>query len=141
MVTVLWRMENQPVVNYLMTFEDVETDAYYTEAVRWAASEKIVNGYSEAEFAPNDSVTREQIAAIMHRYAENKGYDVSVGENTNILSYEDFDNISEFAIASMQYAAGSGLMKGKTESTLGPKDFATRAEFAAILHRFIGSNK
>ena len=76
----------------------------------------------------------------MHRYAQYKGYDVSVGENTNILSYDDFDSISEYAIAAMQYACGSGLMKGKTASTLNPLDNATRAEIAAILHRFIEAN-
>ncbi len=141
LVTVLWRMENEPVVNYLMTFEDVEAESWYTEAVRWAASEGIVNGYSETEFAPNDNITREQIAAIMHRYAQHKGYDVSVGENTNILSYDDFADISEYAIASMQYTCGSGILRGKTTSTLNPKDNATRAECAAILHRFIEANK
>ena len=70
-----------------------------------------------------------------------KGYDVSAGENTNILSYDDFDSISEYAIASMQYAVGGGLMRGKTTSTLNPLDNATRAEIAAILHRFIEANK
>ena len=77
----------------------------------------------------------------MHRYAQYKGYDVRVGENTNIRSYDDFDSISEYAIASMQYAVGSGLMKGKSDSTLNPKDNATRAEVAAIIHRFIETNK
>ena len=101
----------------------------------------IVNGVTETEFAPNDNITREQIAAIMHRYAQYKGYDVSVGENTNILSYDDFNSISEYAIAAMQYACGRGLIKGKSESTLNPKDNATRAEIAAILHRFIEANK
>ncbi|MBQ6698223.1 MAG: S-layer homology domain-containing protein, partial [Oscillospiraceae bacterium] len=76
-----------------------------------------------------------------HRYAQYKGYDVESGENTNILSYDDFDSISEYAIPSMQYACGSGLMKGKTTSTLNPLDNATRAEIAAILHRFIKTNK
>ena len=76
----------------------------------------------------------------LRRYLEYKGYDVSV-ENTNILSYDDFDSISEYAIASMQYAVGSGLMKGKSDSTINPLDNATRAEVAAILQRFIETNK
>ena len=77
----------------------------------------------------------------MFRYAKYKGIDVSVGENTNILSYDDFADISEYAIPSMQWACGSGLIKGRTESTLNPKENATRAEIAAILHRFIEANK
>ncbi len=141
LVTVLWRLEEEPVVNYLMSFDDIEAESWYTEAVRWAASEGIVKGVSETAFAPEDNITREQIATIMHRYAQYKGIDVSVGENTNILSYDDFDSISEYAIASMQYAVGSGLIKGKSESTLNPLDNATRAEIAAILHRFIEANK
>ena len=115
--------------------------AYYANAVVWAQQNGIVNGISETEFAPDNSITREQIAAIIHRYAQYKGIDVSVGENTNILSYNDYDDISEYAIASMQYACGSGLLKGRTESTLNPKENATRAEVAAILHRFIEENK
>ena len=115
--------------------------AYYANAVIWAQQNGIVKGVSETEFAPDNNITREQIAAIMHRYATFKGYDVSVGENTNILSYDDFDSISEYAIASIQWACGSGLIKGRTESTLNPKENATRAEIAAILHRFLEANK
>lgn len=99
------------------------------------------NKDGENDFAPDSNITREQIAVIMHRYAKYKGYDVSVGESTNIHSYTDFDEISEYAISAMQWAVGSGLMKGKTETTINPKDFATRAEIAAILQRFIESNK
>lgn len=141
LVTVLYRNEGEPAVNKSIPFADIDMSAYYANAVIWAQQNGIVNGVSETEFAPNDNITREQIAAIMHRYAQYKGYDVSVGENTNILSYDDFDSISEYAIAAMQYACGSGLMKGKTASTLNPKDNATRAEIAAILHRFIEANK
>ncbi len=141
MVTVLYRAEGEPEVTGETTFEDVDENAYYAKAVVWGQQNGIIKGYSETEFAPNDNITREQIAAIMHRYAEYKGYDVSVGENTNILSYDDFADISEYAIPSMQYACGSGLMKGKTTSTLNPKHNATRAEIAAILHRFIEANK
>ncbi len=141
LVTVLYRLEGEPATNRSIPFVDVDMGAYYGNAVSWAKANGIVSGVTETEFAPNDNITREQIAAIMHRYAKFKGYDVTVGENTNILSYDDFADISEYAIAPMQYAAGSGLMKGKTESTLNPKDNATRAEIAAILHRFIEANK
>ena len=107
----------------------------------WAQQNGIVKGVSETEFAPNDNITREQIAAIMFRYAKYKGYDVSVGESTNILSYTDAESISEYAISAMQYVVGSGLMKGKTETTINPQDNATRAEIAAILQRFLEANK
>ncbi|MBQ9984873.1 MAG: S-layer homology domain-containing protein [Oscillospiraceae bacterium] len=141
LVTVLYRVEGEPAANRSIPFADVDMSSYYANAVAWGQQNGIVKGYSETKFAPDQNITREQIAAIMHRYAEYKGYDVSVGENTNILSYDDFDSISEYAIASMQYAVGSGLMKGKTTSTLNPLDNATRAEIAAVLHRFIEANK
>lgn len=119
----------------------VDENDYYAKAVVWGQQNKIIKGYSETEYAPEQDILREQIAAIMHRYAEFKGYDVSVGENTNILSYNDFDRISEYAIASMQWAVGSGMIKGRTESTLNPEAFATRVEIAAMLHRFIEGNR
>jgi len=141
LVTVLYRAEGEPEITNDKSFADVENGSYYEKAVAWAKANGIVNGVTETEFAPNDNITREQIAAIMHRYAQYKGYDVSVGENTNILSYDDFDSISEYAIVSMQYACGSGLIKGKSDTTLNSLDNATRAEIAEILHRFIVANK
>ena len=141
LVAILYRAEGEPAVNKSIPFSDVDINAYYANAFIWAQQNGIVNGVTENAFAPDDNITREQIAAIMFRYAKYKGYDVSVGENTNILSYTDFDEISEYAISAMQYAVGSGLMKGKTESTINPKDFATRAEIAAILQRFLEANK
>lgn len=140
-VTILYRLEGEPAVNKSIPCADVDANAYYANAVIWAQQNGIVNGVTENAFAPDNNITREQIAAIMFRYAKYKGYNVSVGENTNILSYTDFDEISEYAISAMQYAVGSGLMNGKTESTINPKDNATRAEIAAILQRFIEANK
>lgn len=141
LVAILYRADGEPAVNKSIPFGDVKADMYYANAVVWAQQNGIVNGVSETEFAPDDNITREQIAAIMHRYAQYKGYDVSVGESTNILSYTDAESISEYAISAMQYAVGSGLMKGKTESTINPLDNATRSEIAAILQRFIEANK
>lgn len=141
MITVLYRAEEEPEVIGETTFEDIDENAYYAKAVVWGQQNGIVKGYSETEYAPEQDILREQIAAIMHRYAKYKGYDVSIGENTNILSYEDFDEISEYAIPSMQWAAGSGMIKGRTESTLNPDASATRVEIAAMLHRFIEANK
>lgn len=137
LVTVLYRHSGEPAIGEAVAFGDVDADAYYANSVAWAKENEIVSGVSENEFAPNDNITREQIAAIIYRYAKYKGYDVSVSENTNILSFDDFDSISEFAIIPMQYAAGSGLIKGKSNTTINPKDNATRAEIAAILQRFI----
>ena len=137
LVTMLWRLDGEPSVNYALPFTDVSGGEWYAEAVRWAAGEGIVNGVSDTEFAPNAAVTREQLAAILHRYAQHKGYDVSIGESTNILSYSDFASISEYAISAMQWACGEGIITGVTESTLEPRGTATRAQSAAILMRFI----
>ena len=137
LVTILWRLDGEPVVNYLMPFDDVASGEWYTEAVRWAAGEGIVNGVSETEFAPNSAVTREQFAAILYRYAVYKGHDVSIGEDTNILSYADFAEISEYAISAMQWACGEGIITGVTASELAPQGTATRAQAAAMLMRFV----
>ena len=140
LVTVLWRAEGKPAAGNT-TFTDLEDGQYYVDAVKWASANGVVNGYSDTTFAPNAAITREQFAAIMYRYAKAKGYDVSVGENTNILSYTDYSKISEYAIEAMQYTLGSGLIKGRTESTLNPKDNTTRAEMATILYRFFTESK
>ena len=139
MVTLLWRLAGEPVVNYLMPFDDVDQGSWYGEAVRWAASEKIVSGVSGDSYAPNDAITREQLAVILYRFAVYMGYDVSVGEDTNILSYSDFAEISEYAIPAIQWATGSGLMRGVTDSELSPHGTATRAQIATMMMRFIES--
>ena len=138
-VTILYRLEGEPVVDYAMDFTDVAGDAYYAEAVRWAASEGIVGGYGGGLFGSDDAVTREQLAVILYRYAVYKGYDVSIGEDTNILSYADFADLSEYAIPAMQWACGAGIVNGTSESTLAPQGEATRAQVAAMLMRFCES--
>lgn len=135
-VSILWRMEGKPVVNDTLTFNDVKADEWYTEAVRWAASNKVVNGYSDTTFAPNDAITREQMMTILWNYCKYKGYDVSVGEDTNILSYKDANNISGWAVPAMQWACGSGLIYGMDDNTLDAQGNATRAQAANILYRF-----
>ena len=140
LVVVLHRLEGTPPPAKSSEFADVAADEWYTAGITWAAEQGIVNGVEDTKFAPDAKITREQIAAIMHRYAVYKGYDVSVGESTNILSYDDVDKVSEYAIAPVQWAVGSGLVKGKTASTLNSEDNATRAEIAVILHRFIEAN-
>ena len=136
-VTILYRLEGEPVVDYAMDFTDVAGDAYYAEAVRWAASEGIVGGYGGGLFGSDDAVTREQLAVILYRYAVYKGYDVSIGEDTNILSYADFADLSEYAIPAMQWACGAGVITGVTDATLVPQGEATRAQVAAMLMRFV----
>lgn len=134
-VTVLYRLENQPSTS-AASFTDVASGAYYANAVAWANANGIVSGYGSGKFGPNDKVTREQLAAILYRYAQYKKYDVSVGEDTNILSYNDAQSISSYAIPAIQWACGAGVVTGKSGSKLDPKGNATRAEVAAMLMRF-----
>ena len=139
-VTILWRLEGSPIVNYAMDFEDVDAEQWYTEAIRWAASNKIVEGYGNGKFGTNDAITREQMVTTMWRYAKYKGYDVSVGENTNILSYGDAFDVAEWAIPAMQWACGSGMIQGIADGStmnLQPQGNATRAQAAAILQRYV----
>jgi hypothetical protein len=138
--TVLYRMEGEPDVAGLVNpFSDVANGLYYTDAIIWAADKGIVLGYGNGKFGPNDNVTREQLAAILMRYCVWKGIDVSVGEDTNILSYNDAFDISEWAIPAFQWACGSGIVNGKPGGLLDPKGNATRAEIATILHSFLKS--
>ena len=112
--------------------ETVTGAAWADTARAWAMAEGVSDGTD-----PNGLVTREQFATMLYRYAVAKGYDVSIGESTNILSYADFASISEYAIPAMQWACGSGIVTGVTESTLAPQGTATRAQCAAMLMRFV----
>lgn len=134
-VTMLHRLEKEPAAA-AAGFADVDAGSWYADAVAWAAANGVVNGVSDTAFAPETAITREQMAAILYRYAQLKGYDVSVGEDTNILSYTDAGQISEYAIPAMQWACGAGLFEGDTATTLNPLGNATRAEVATILMRF-----
>lgn len=134
-VTVLYRLENQPSTS-AASFTDVASGAYYANAVAWANANGIVSGYGSGKFGPNDKVTREQLAAILYRYAQYKKYDVSVGEDTNILSYTDAQTITQYAIPAIQWACGAGVVTGKSGNKLDPQGNATRAEVAAMLMRF-----
>ena len=117
-------------------FADVAPDTWYTDAVYWAAQNGIVSGSSETAFGPDDNLTREQMVTILYKFAIYMGYDVSVGEDTNILSYDDAFDISEYAFPAMQWACGAGILNGTSDSTLSPKGGATRVQVAAIIHRF-----
>lgn len=110
---------------------------WYTDAVIWAADNGIVSGYGGGLFGPEDRITREQMATILHNYCKWKGINVSVGEDTNILSFNDAFEVSEWAIPALQWACGSGVVGGKPGGLLDPKGNATRAEVATMLMRFL----
>ena len=117
-------------------YELEEDSAWYAAAVKWAKDNKLIYE-NDSDFNPETAISREQLASVLYLYAQFKGYDVSVAEETNILSYSDAFDVSEYAMPAMQYVLGTGIINGKTSSTVNPKDNATRAEFAVILHRFI----
>lgn len=135
LVTVLWRLEQQPAVDYLTTFRDVVAESYYAEAVRWAASEEIVNGYSDRKFAPDRLITREEMAALINRYAQYKGLDSSA--TGDLSQFTDRRKISDWAEQNLAWAVGEGLINGKGGGVLDPKGDTTRAETAALLQRFL----
>lgn len=135
-IVTLWNMEGSPASDFAMKFDDVSAETPYAEAIRWAAAVKIVNGCSESSFAPDDVLTREQLAAILWRYAKSENIDVSIGENTNILSYEDVFSVSDYAIPAFQWTCGSGIMSGNTISTLAPGEQVNRIFFASVLHKY-----
>lgn len=132
-VTILYRLEGEPSAA-LAAFQDVASNQWYAKAVGWAADNGIVTGYSSSQFGPNDKITREQMAAILYRYAAYKGYDVS--QRADLSKYEDQGTISSYAVDSMAWANGEGLINGIDADTLNPKGSAIRAQVAAILHRF-----
>ena len=132
-VTVLYRLENQPSTS-AASFTDVTSGAYYANAVAWANANGIVSGYGSGKFGPNDKVTREQLAAILYRYAQYKKYDVS-GANS-LDGYTDAQSVSSYAVPALQWANAAGVVTGKSGNKLDPKGNATRAEVAAMLMRF-----
>ena len=131
-ISLLWQQEGAPVINYALPFTDVADTA--ADAVRWAAEAKIVSGYGNGKFEPNQKITREQLAAIFYRYAAYKGYDVSVGENTNILSFADASDITPYAIPAIQWAYGSGVFLGTEEYVL-PSAAVAEAEVTTMLKK------
>lgn len=139
LVTVLYRAEDKPEVEEKSKFTDVADDSYYSDAVAWAEVNGIVMGISESEFAPDRKITREQIAAIMYRYALYKGVEaVTLEEN---LTFTDAKDISEYAVSSMNWIIGQEIIRGYEDGTVRPKNNATRAEATAVLQRFLGKIK
>ena len=137
LVTVLWRLEGAPAAGSASTFADVEPGSWYTDAVAWAGSVGIVNGTSATTFDPNGSVTREQIAAILYRYAKTKGWNVNGASSLNVFA--DGSQVSEWAVRSMEWTYAKGLITGKDAGRLDPRGQASRAEVATILMRLMES--
>ena len=135
MATILWRMEGSPVPKGKNSFTDVEAGKWYADAITWTTENGIFAGYGKDKFFPDDPITREQLAAIFYRYADYKGYDLTV--KGDLDKFKDADKITDYAKTAMQWAVGSGLVKGKSGNLLDPQGTATRAEIAAMLHRFI----
>ena len=133
-VTILYRLEGSPAVTGTNAFADVPAGQWYTDAVNWAAANQIVKGTSATTFAPNDSITREQMAAILYRYAQYKGYDVT--KKADLSGYSDNGQVSAYAKDALAWANAAKLINGVTNTTLAPQGNATRAQVSAILHRF-----
>ena len=134
---IFYRMEGSPAVEGENSFTDVVRDsgtAWFYDAVTWAQQNGIMGGYGNSSFAPNDPITREQLAAIFYRYAQYKGYDTTQG-GMAIREFDDYESISDYAMGAMAWAVNTGLVKGDS-NLLYPKGTATRAEIAALFHRF-----
>ena len=133
--TILWRLADEPTAAEGNSFTDVAEGTWYTEAVAWASESGIVEGYGNGQFLPDGDITREEFATMLWRFAKAQGYDVSIGEDTNILSYADAADISEWAVPAMQWACGAGIIQGDEANLLDPQGNATRAQAAAMLQR------
>ncbi len=136
-VTVLHRLEGCPEAqNQEIPFSDVESDDYYAQATLWAAENSIVSGNSDGTFRPKNQITREQLAAILYRYAQYKGLDTEVSPEV-LDQFEDKDTVSSYALAPMAWAVENGLINGVKATVLQPKGNATRAQVATIVYRFV----
>ena len=137
-VTILWRMENEPAAKHVCPFADVRRGSYYEQAIAWASENGIVTGFDASTFAPDRAITREQLAAILFRFAAYRGMD-AVTLRENLSSFQDQAAISAYAVSALNWAVGEGLMQG-TGDKLEPTGSATRAQVAAMLRRFIQRN-
>ena len=136
LVTILYRMENEPRCFGSAAFSDVKPGAYYEKAVVWASQNNIVSGYTDGTFRPDAPVTREQLASILYRYTLYRGQDVSAGETTSFTGYGDAQTVSNYALPAMRWACGMGILQG-ANGKLNPSGLATRAQLAAMLHRYL----
>lgn len=136
LVTFLWRAAGSPVVNYAMNFTDVDGGAYYAEAVRWAASEKVVEGTTAETFAPDTAVTRAQVVTMLYRFAKAQGMDTTQG-GMAIREFDDFDAVPAYALEAMDWAVNAGVLKGDNNRLL-TQDNCTRAQIVTMLYRALG---
>lgn len=134
LVTILYRLEGEPAVSGGPAFTDVAASSWYADAVTWAASRGIVNGTGANTYSPNASLTREQLAVILYRYTDSKDWDTSA--SASLSGYRDQGSIQSYARDALAWAVGAGLISGTSSDTLGPRSTASRAQVAAILHRF-----
>lgn len=132
-VTILWRLAGEPSA-LTGAFTDVPAGQYYSTAVAWASRQGIVTGVGNNRFEPNSNITREQLAVILYRYAQDAGYTTSA--SANITGYYDYARVNSYARTAMSWAVGAGLITGTSTTTLSPQDTATRAQVATILMRF-----
>lgn len=132
-VTILYRLEGSPAVTGASQFADVSTGDYYHDAVVWGTANKVVYGYDETTYAPNKTITREEFAAILYRYAQYKGYDTLA---QGALEFYDADDVSEYALTPMVWATANAIINGMGDGNLSPKTGATRAQAATILMGF-----
>ena len=135
-VTILWQLEREPDSGAAMAFTDVKADSYCYEALRWAAEHEIVKGYTQTTFGPDNAVTRQELAAILYRYAQYKGVDMSGTGGLTAFT----DQPDAWAENAMKWAVGAGVLAGKGNGVLDPHGHATRAEAAVMLQRFAERN-
>ena len=133
-VSILYRLEGSPACDTPETFADVNDGDWYADAVRWAASEKIVAGYSAEAFGPNDPITREQLASILYHYTEYKGGDVTA--RADLSTFADGDSVADWSRETVEWANAEGLVKGQPGNLIDPQGQATRAQVAAIFARY-----
>ena len=132
-ITTIYRLEGSPEITGSVSYTDVEAGRWYTKAVIWGTENGIINGHNN-QFQPNADITREQMAAIMQRYAQYKQLDTSA--RADLSGFSDGASVSNWARENMQWAVGAALFNGNNHNELCPQDSATRAEAAAVLQRF-----
>lgn len=135
MVRIIYNMAGQPAVNGTNRFADVKSGAWYEKAVIWAADNNITSGKGNGSFGVGDDVTRQDVAALLYRYASNKGYDVSA--TGDLSKFNDTSAVSGYAVTAMQWAVGKGIISGTAQGNLNPKGNATRAEIAKMAMGFL----
>lgn len=140
LAVTLWRMEGEPVTGLTMQYNDVKETAWYADAVRWAQAADVMGGYTILEFAPGDSVTREQLAAILWRYAQYRNGSAPTPDDPEFETYIDLDQVSDYALDAMRWANALGIITGtktwRGKNMLTPRAESTRAVTATILMRF-----